>query len=168
MCVERSKHVHPLPHPTLWQRWSLRVFESVCPTPGPAGGPRAASTSHTTSPSLTAPHTRPLVSARHPTLRQQGPIPQSSWSALTPRATYLVRVHRVTAAPAPSCVERVVHVAATSSGGGCEPNLHALRVHTALFAVGRCLAGCVCTGCTAESSRVDLPEELELREAWFL
>jgi hypothetical protein len=66
------------------------------------------------------------------------------------------RVHRVTAAPAPSYVGRVVHVAALRGQAvtgrvGCE------RRHSSLLAVARCLAGCVysVTGCTADISRVE-------------
>jgi hypothetical protein len=53
---------------------------------------RAASTSHATSPPL------PMVSARHPTLRQQEPAPPQRARVRT------VRMLRVTDAPTPLCV----------------------------------------------------------------
>jgi hypothetical protein len=67
------------------------------------------------------------------------------------------RVHRVTAAPVPSCVGRVVHVAAlrglaVTGRGGCERR-------TLLAACSGAVLGWVCvysvTGCTADSSRVE-------------
>jgi hypothetical protein len=77
----------------------------------------------------------------------------------TQRASSYVplRVHRVTVAPTPSYVERVVHVAACSKMA----LFHSARerAHSSLLAVGRCLTGCVCVystaGCTAESSRAE-------------
>jgi hypothetical protein len=110
---------------------------------------RAASTSHATSPPLTSLHARPMVSACHPTLRQQEPNPPAPPQRARPRTAGM---HRVTDAPAPSCVGsrrsrcNVAGGVPGEGGGGCEHplNLHALRgCHTAPCL--RCLAGCVCT-----------------------
>jgi hypothetical protein len=65
----------------------------------------STSTSHATSPPLTSPHARPMVSARHPTLRQQEPTQQFTPPAPPRRARpRTAGMLRVTDAPAPSCV----------------------------------------------------------------
>jgi hypothetical protein len=146
---DRTPHVHP-PH---------------CPTPHARSNPDwpsslATSTSHATSPPLTSLHARPMVSARHPTLRQQEPNPPAPPQRARPRTAGMLSV---TDAPAPSCVgsrrsrcsvEGGVQVE-VEEGVSSQPARAERVPHSSLLAV----LGWVCVygvaGCTAASSRVD-------------
>jgi hypothetical protein len=143
-------HPPPKQHPS--QRPGIPLFQrSVLPshpltTPRPPSTcivyPHRASSTPLASAS-TPPHEPYLFLAADPTQRASNYVP--------------LRVHRVTVAPTPSYVERVVHVAACSRSWRCA-TLHA-RGHTALCLQwdGVWLGVCVysTTGCTAESSRVE-------------
>jgi hypothetical protein len=100
--------------------------------------PHAVSTSHATSPLRTSHHARTLVNARHlnatPALSKPDPNEPARRTVCAPRHCCTV-------------VSRLPHslfVEGACRRVGCAPN-H-LRVHTALLlAVGRCLAGYMCT-----------------------
>ena len=120
---ERAPRVHPPHCPALWRSGSNM---------NPRGGGRTPH-HHSTSPPLTSPHARPLVSARHPSQRQprssnlnspRGPSPTTACQPDVPACML-----RVTAAPAPSYAGSVVQVAALRRAKGCA-TLHALSTHS--------------------------------------
>ena len=144
---ERAPRVHPPHCPALWRSGS-----------NSRGGGRTVH-HHATSPPLTSPHARPLVSARHPSQRQprsfhpNSPRGPSLTTACQPDVPACML--RVTAAPAPSYAGSVVHVAALRASEGL---CHSARAeHTqppCLQWDGAWLGLYSVTGCTADSSRV--------------
>jgi hypothetical protein len=142
---ERPPCVHPPYCASPTPRWANLGSE-----PYPTGGRTAHR--HATSPPLTSPHARPLVSACHPT-RRNNPTTVISPSSWGPACQRTARVLRVTAAPTPS---RVVHVAAeggvqSKGGGGVRGAQRPACSGTVLGWVGVYSV----TGCTAESSRAE-------------
>jgi hypothetical protein len=133
--VERAPCVHPpycpTPTPRLanWVRILSHRREDRAP---PCDLPTSYITSRASIGECAPPH-----AAQEPNNRDLS-------KQLGPACQRTSRVVRVTAAPAPSYVGRVVHVATLRAA--CSQRVEAgVREHTALLAVGRCLAGWVCT-----------------------